>query len=44
MRKLVYDENGKMGTISEEKINLILNTYRLMGLVNPEFCNSKIII
>lgn len=37
MQKLVlYDENGKMGTISEEKINLILNTYRLMGLVHTK--------
>ena len=34
MKKLVYDKNGKFGTISQEKINLILNTYRVMGLIN----------
>ena len=36
MKKLVYDKNGKFGTISQEKINLILNTYRVMGLINNQ--------
>uniref|UniRef100_UPI0040485BEA ABC transporter substrate-binding protein n=3 Tax=Aliarcobacter sp. TaxID=2321116 RepID=UPI0040485BEA len=36
MKKLAYDKNGKIGTITEEKINLIINTYKLMGLMkNP---------
>ncbi|MDY3200628.1 MAG: ABC transporter substrate-binding protein [Arcobacter sp.] len=34
MKKLVYDKNGKIGTITTEKINLIINTYRVMGLLN----------
>ena len=36
MKKLIYDKNGKFGTISQEKINLILNTYRVMGLINNQ--------
>ncbi|MDZ7817733.1 MAG: hypothetical protein U5K55_03530 [Aliarcobacter sp.] len=36
MKKLVYDENKKIGNISKEKINLIINTYKVMGLIkNP---------
>jgi signal transduction histidine kinase/ABC-type nitrate/sulfonate/bicarbonate transport system substrate-binding protein len=36
MKKLVYDENKKIGNISKEKINLIINTYKIMGLIkNP---------
>ena len=34
MKKLVYDKEGKFGTITEEKINIIENTYRIMGLIN----------
>lgn len=33
MKKLVYDKDGKIGTITPEKINLIINTYRVMGLM-----------
>ena len=33
MKKLVYDKHGKIGTITPEKINLIINTYRVMGLL-----------
>jgi ABC-type nitrate/sulfonate/bicarbonate transport system substrate-binding protein/signal transduction histidine kinase len=33
MKKLVYDKNGKIGTITPERINLIINTYRVMGLI-----------
>ena len=36
MKKLIYDKSGKFGTISQEKINLILNTYRVMGLINNQ--------
>ena len=36
MKKLVYDKNGHFGTISQEKINLISNIYRVMGLINQE--------
>ena len=34
MKKLAYDKNGKIGTITPEKINLIVNTYRIMGAMN----------
>ncbi|MGE3300709.1 MAG: ABC transporter substrate-binding protein, partial [Arcobacter sp.] len=34
MKKLAYDKNGKIGTITPEKINLIVNTYRIMGVMN----------
>ncbi|MCB9096575.1 MAG: ABC transporter substrate-binding protein [Arcobacter sp.] len=33
MKKLVYDKHGKIGTITPERINLIINTYRVMGLL-----------
>ena len=33
MKKLVYDKNGKIGTISPEKIDLIINSYKVMGLI-----------
>ncbi|MBP7748674.1 MAG: ABC transporter substrate-binding protein [Aliarcobacter sp.] len=33
MKKLVYDENKKIGTITKEKINLIINTYKVLGLM-----------
>ena len=29
MKKLVYDKEGKFGTITEERINIIANIYRL---------------
>ena len=34
MKKLVYDKEGKFGTITEERINIIANIYRVMGLIN----------
>ena len=33
MKKLVFDKEGKIGTLTQEKINLIINTYRVMGLI-----------
>ncbi|MDZ7817248.1 MAG: ABC transporter substrate-binding protein [Aliarcobacter sp.] len=33
MKKLVYDKNGKIGTITKERINLIINTYKVLGLM-----------
>ena len=33
MKKLVYDQNGKIGTITKEKLNLIINSYKVMGLM-----------
>ena len=40
MKKLVYDKNGKIGTITQERINLIINTYRVMGLIKEKL-NSE---
>jgi ABC-type nitrate/sulfonate/bicarbonate transport system substrate-binding protein/signal transduction histidine kinase len=33
MKKLVYDENKQIGTITKERINLIINTYKVLGLM-----------
>jgi signal transduction histidine kinase/ABC-type nitrate/sulfonate/bicarbonate transport system substrate-binding protein len=33
MKKLVYDEDKKIGTITKEKINLIINTYKVLGFI-----------
>jgi signal transduction histidine kinase/ABC-type nitrate/sulfonate/bicarbonate transport system substrate-binding protein len=33
MKKLVYDKDGKIGTIKRDKLNLIINTYKVMGLI-----------
>ena len=33
MKKLVYDKDGKIGTISKDKINLMINSYKVMGLI-----------
>ena len=36
MKKLVYDKNGTIGTLTKERINLIINSYKVMGLMkNP---------
>ena len=43
MKKLAYDKNGKIGTISEEKINLIINTYKLMGLIKTPINADELI-
>ncbi len=40
MKKLAFDKDGKIGTITQEKINLIINTYRVMGLIKNEI-NSE---
>lgn len=36
MKKLVYDKNGEIGIITPERINLIINTYRVMGLIEHD--------
>ena len=36
MKKLAYDKNGKIGRITPERINLIINTYRVMGLIEHD--------
>jgi signal transduction histidine kinase/ABC-type nitrate/sulfonate/bicarbonate transport system substrate-binding protein len=33
MKKLAYDKDGKIGTITKDKINLIINSYKVMGLI-----------
>ena len=36
MKKLVFNKEGKIGTVTEDKINLIINTYKLMGYIKNE--------
>ncbi len=36
MKKLVYDAHGNIGTISKDKIDLIANTYKIMGLMKND--------
>lgn len=43
MKKLVFDKNGKIGTITQEKINLIINTYRVMGLIKENLNSEELI-
>ena len=43
MKELAFDKNGKIGTNTQERINLIINTYRVMGLIK-ENLNSEDII
>ena len=33
MKKLVYDKENRIGTITKERINLIINTYKVLGLM-----------
>ena len=33
MKKLAYDKDGKFGTITKEKINSIINSYKVMGVI-----------
>ncbi len=43
MKKLVYTKDKKIGTITREKITLIENTYRIMGLLNKPLNIDKLI-
>ena len=43
MKKLVFDKQGRIGTVNPEKINLIMNTYRVMGLIKNEIKAEDII-
>ena len=43
MKKLVYDKDGKIGTITKEKINLIINSYKLMGLMKNSINTDELI-
>ena len=43
MKKLVYDKDGKIGTITKEKINLIINAYSVMGLIHNKINAEDII-
>ena len=36
MKKLIFDKNGDIGTISNEKMSLIINTYKVMGLIKND--------
>jgi len=43
MKKLVFDKQGKMGIVTPEKINLIINTYRVMGAIKNEINTEDLI-
>ena len=43
MKKLAFDKNGKIGTITQERINLIVNTYRVMGLIKDNLNSENFI-
>lgn len=43
MKKLAFDKNGKFGTLNDEKINIIINTYKVMGLINSEISPKDLI-
>ncbi|MDD2896496.1 MAG: ABC transporter substrate-binding protein [Aliarcobacter sp.] len=43
MKKLVFDKQGNIGTVTPEKINLIVNTYRVMGLIKSEIKSEDFI-
>ena len=43
MKKLAFDKNGKIGTITQERINLIINTYRVMGLIKDNLNSENFI-
>ena len=36
IKKIIFDKNGNIGTISDEKMNLIINTYKVMGLIKND--------
>ena len=36
MKKLVLDEFGNIGTLNKDKLNLIINTYKVMGLIKND--------
>ncbi|QKF65786.1 BvgS-like domain-containing signal transduction sensor histidine kinase (NMT1 domain) [Arcobacter venerupis] len=43
MKKLIFDKNGKIGTITQEKMNLIINTYKVMGLLKKDIHSKDFI-
>ena len=43
MKKLVYDEKGRIGTITPERINLIINTYKVMGLLDKDIKFNELV-
>ena len=43
MKELVFDNNGKIGTITQEKINLMINAYKVMGLIKKDIKADELI-
>jgi ABC-type nitrate/sulfonate/bicarbonate transport system substrate-binding protein/signal transduction histidine kinase len=43
MKKLVYDKEGQIGTITKERVNLIKNSYQVMGLLNNDINIDELI-
>lgn len=36
MKELIFDNDGKIGTVTQEKINLMINAYKVMGLIRKD--------
>ena len=43
MKELVFDKSGKIGTVSQEKINLMINAYKVMGLIKKDIKADELI-
>ncbi len=43
MKKLVFDKDEEIGIITQEKMNLILNTYKVMGLLKKDISSEDFI-
>ena len=43
MKKLVYDKEAQIGTITKERVNLIKNSYQVMGLLNNDINIDELI-
>ena len=43
LKKLAYDKNKEIGTIDENRINLIYNLYKVMGLINSNINLNELI-
>ena len=43
MKELVFDKSGKIGTVNQEKINLMINAYKVMGLIKKDIKADELI-
>ena len=43
MKELIFDNDGKIGTVTQEKINLMINAYKVMGLIRKDIKADNLI-